>query len=135
MTKDSCGLAVVDDQLTLVTDVILEKGIEAVTEVAGLIQLKETYVRDWVVAYDIYRRKFNKEKPMRAALGDPYKEAWDSWPEKVWKSDNDSVVLVQTDIRQERKATKDTRHNAMCLEQRQSIGGSPTNSGACSDRS
>ena len=70
MTRDTCGLAVVDDQLTMVTDVILEKGIEAVTEVAGLIQLKETYVRDWVVAYDLYRRKFNKEKPMRAALGD-----------------------------------------------------------------
>ena len=39
---------------------------------------------------------------MRATLGNPYKEAWDSWPEKVWKSDNDSVVLVQADIRQER---------------------------------
>ena len=103
MNKDTCGLAVVDDQLTLVTDVILEKGIEAVTEVAGLIQLKETYVRDWVVAYDLYRLKFNKEKPMRAALGDTYQEAWDSWPEKVWKSDNDSVVLVQTDIRQEKQ--------------------------------
>ena len=40
---------------------------------------------------------------MRAALGDTYQEAWDSWPEKVWRSDNDSVVLVQTDIRQEKQ--------------------------------
>ena len=58
MTKETCGLAVVDDQLTLVTDVILEKGIEAVTEVAGLIQLKETFVREWVVAYAVYRIQF-----------------------------------------------------------------------------
>ena len=102
MTKDSCGLAVVDDQLTLVTDVILEKGIEAVTEIAGLIQLKETYVREWVAAYDVYRQNFNKDKSMKTALSDPYRGAWDSWPEKVWKSDNDSVVLVQADIRQEK---------------------------------
>ena len=34
MTKETCGLAVVDDQLTLVTDVILDKGIEAVTDIA-----------------------------------------------------------------------------------------------------
>ena len=53
MTKETCGLAVVDDQLTLVTDVILERGIEAVTEVAGLIQLKEPFVREWVAAYDV----------------------------------------------------------------------------------
>ena len=58
---------------------------------------------DWVVAYDIYRLKFNKGKSMRATLGDTYQEAWDSWPEKVWKSDNDSVVLVQTDIRKEKQ--------------------------------
>ena len=103
MNKDTCGLAVVDDQLTLVTDVILEKGIEVVNEVAGLIQLKETYVREWVIAYDVYRIKFNKEKPMRAALGDIYQGAWDSWPEKVWRSNNDSVILVQTDIRQEKQ--------------------------------
>ena len=56
---------------------ILERGIEAVTEVAGLIQLKEPFVREWVAAYDVYRDKFNKEKSMRAALGNPYKEAWD----------------------------------------------------------
>ena len=103
MTKETCGLAVVDDQLTLVTDVILDKGIEAVTDVTGLIQLKENFVREWVVAYDMHRNKFNKDKSMRAALGDPYKDAWDSWPEKVWKSDNDSVVLLQTDIQQEKK--------------------------------
>ena len=66
MNKDTCGLAVVDDQLTLVTDVILEKGIEAVTEVAGLIQLKETYVREWVSAYDLHRNRFNKKKSIRA---------------------------------------------------------------------
>ena len=82
---------------------ILDKGIEAVTDVAGLIQLKENFVREWVVAYDMHCNKFNKDKPMRAALGNPYKDAWDSWPEKVWKSDNDSVVLVQTDIQQEKK--------------------------------
>ena len=103
MTKETCGLAVVDDQLTLVTDVILDKGIEAVTDVAGLIQLKENFVREWVVAYDMHRNKFNKDKSMRATLGDPNKDAWDSWPEKVWKSDNDSVVLVQTDIQQEKR--------------------------------
>ena len=40
---------------------------------------------------------------MRATLGDPYKDAWDSWPERVWKSDNDSVVLVQETIRSEKK--------------------------------
>ena len=56
-----------------------------------------------------------KKKSMRAVLGDLYKEAWDSWPERVWKSDNQSVVLVQTDIRQE-KNSKDTRNDAMCLE-------------------
>ena len=71
MTKDTCGLAVLDEQLTLVTDVILEKGIEAVTEIAGLIQLKEPYVREWLVAYDLYRVSFNKEKSMRAVLSEP----------------------------------------------------------------
>ena len=40
---------------------------------------------------------------MGAALGNPYKDAWDGWPEKVWKSDKDSVVLVQADIRAERQ--------------------------------
>ena len=53
--------------------------------------------------HDMHRNKFNNERPMRATLGDPYKEAWDSWPEKVWKSDNDSVVLVQSHIQQEKK--------------------------------
>ena len=103
MTRETCGLAVVDDQLSLVTDVMLDKGIEAVPEIAGAIQRKEKFVRDWVVAFDLHRSKFNKEKPMRAALGNPYKDAWDSWPEKVWKSDNDSVVLVQTDIQAEKQ--------------------------------
>ena len=103
MTKETCGLAVVDDQLSLVTDVMLDKGIEAVPDIAGAIQRKEKFVREWVVAYEMHRNKFNKEKPMRAALGNPHKEAWDSWPEKVWKSDNDSVVLVQADIQQEKK--------------------------------
>ena len=102
MTRETCGLAVVDDQLSQVTDVILDKGIEAVPDIAGAIQRKERFVREWVVAYDMHRNKFNKTKPMRTALGEPYKEAWDSWPEKVWKSDNDSVVLVQTDIQQDR---------------------------------
>ena len=51
----------------------------------------------------MHRTKFNENKSMRAALGDSYKDVWDSWPEKVWKSDNDSVVLVQTDIQQEKK--------------------------------
>ena len=88
MTRETCGLAVVDDQLSLVTDVILRK---------------EKFVREWVVAYEMHRNKFNTETPMRAALGDPYKEVWDSWREKVWKSDNDSVVLVQADIQQEKK--------------------------------
>ena len=103
MTKETCGLAVVDDQLTLVTDVMLEKGIEAVTEIAGLIQLKEAFIREWVVAYDMHRTKFNKTKSMKAVLGGPYKDAWDSWPDRVWKSDNESVVLVHTDIQQDEK--------------------------------
>ena len=103
MTKETCGLAVVDDQLSLVTDVILDKGIEVVPEIAGAIQRKEKYVRNWVVAYDMHRNKFNNERPMRSTLGNPYKEAWDSWPEKVWKSDNDSIVLVQSHIQQEKK--------------------------------
>ena len=134
MTKETCGLAVVDDQLTLVTDVILEKGIEAVTEVAGLIQLKENFVREWVVAYDMYRNKFNKDKSMRAALGDPYKEAWDSWPEKVWKSDNDSVVLVQTGIRQEKKQR--TQGMMQCVWNNvRAHDGSTINSGTCSSSS
>ena len=92
MTKETCGLAVVDDQLSLVTDVILDKGIEVVPEIAGAIQRKETYVRNWVVAYDMHRTKFNNQRPMRAS----------SWPEKVWKSDNDSVVLVQAHIHKKR---------------------------------
>ena len=41
LTKETCGLAVVDDQLSLVTDVILDKGIEVVPEIAGAIQRKE----------------------------------------------------------------------------------------------
>ena len=103
MTKEACGLAVVDDQLTLVTDVMLEKGIEAVTEIAGLIQLKEAFIREWVVAYDMHRTKFNQNKSMKVILGGPYKDAWDSWPDRVWKSDNESVVLVQTGIQQDKK--------------------------------
>ena len=46
MTRETCGLAVVDDQLSLVTDVMLDKGIEAVPEIAGAIQRKEKFVRD-----------------------------------------------------------------------------------------
>ena len=68
----------------------------------GAIQRKERFVREWVVAYDLHRNKFNKAKAMRTALGEPYRDAWDSWPEKVWKSDNDSVVLVQADIQQDK---------------------------------
>ena len=102
MTRETCSLAVVDDQLSLVTDVILDKGIEAVPDIAGAIQRKEKFVREWVVAYDLHRNKFNKTKAMRTALREPYEDAWDSWPEKVWKSDNDSVVLVQADIQQDR---------------------------------
>ena len=41
MTRETCGLAVVDDQLSLVTDVILDKGIEAVPDIAGAIQRRE----------------------------------------------------------------------------------------------
>ena len=126
MTRDTCGLAVVDDQLTLVTDVILEKGIEAVTEIAGLIQLKETYVRDWVVAYDLYRGTFNKRKSMRAALGEPYKGAWDSWPEKVWRSHNDSVVLVQTGIRQEKQQRTQGIMQCVWNNVRALVGAPPT---------
>ena len=105
---------------------ISEKGIEAVTEVAGLIQLKENFVRDWVVAYDLYRVKFNKDKPMRAALGDTYREAWDSWPEKVWKSDNDSVVLVQTGIRQEKKQRTQGIMQCVWNNVRAMVGAPPT---------
>ena len=82
---------------------MLEKGIEAVTEIAGLIQLKEAFVREWVVAYDTHRANYNQRKSMRAILGGPYKNAWDSWPDRVWKLDNESVVLVQTDIHQDKK--------------------------------
>ena len=126
MTKETCGLAVIDDQLTLVTDVILEKGIEAVTEVAGLIQLKETFVREWVAAYDTYRNKFNKNKSMRAVLGDLYKEAWDSWPERVWKSDNQSVVLVQADIRQEKNQRTQGMMQCVWNNVRALVGAPPT---------
>ena len=126
MTKESCGLAVLDDQLTLVTDVILEKGIEAVTEIAGLIQLKEPFVRDWVVAYDLYRVKFKTERPMRATLGNPYKGAWDSWPEKAWKSDNDSVVLVQTDIRQEKQQRTQGMLQCVWNNVRAMVGAAPS---------
>ena len=102
-TKETCGPAIVDDQLSLITDVILDKGIEIVPEIAGAIQRKEKYVRMWVVAYEMYRTKFNNEKPMRATLGDPYKDAWDRWPELVWKYDNDSVELVQSHIQKEKR--------------------------------
>ena len=103
MTKETCGRAVVDDQLTLVTDVMVEKGIEAVKEIAGLIQLKEAFLGEWVAAYDTHRANYNQKKSMRAILGGPYKNAWDSWPDRVWKLDNESVVLVQTDIHQDKK--------------------------------
>ena len=103
MTGETCGLAVVDDQQSLITDVILEKGIEAVTDIAGAIQRKEKHVRQCVVAYDMYCTKSNAEKQMRATLGDPYKNAWDSWPERAWKCDDDSVELVQAHIQKEKR--------------------------------
>ena len=92
MTRETCGLAIVDDQL--------EKGIEAVTEIAGAIQRKERHIRKWVVAYDLYRTKFNAEQTMKATLGNPYKNAWDSWPERVW------IVLSYFKLTYKRRSSK-----------------------------
>ena len=79
-----------------------------------------------MVAYDVYRNKFNKEKSMRAALGDLYKEAWDSWPEKVWKTVNESVVLVQTGIRQEKKQRTQGVMQCVWNNVRAMVGRTPT---------
>ena len=95
MTRETCGLAVVDDQLSLVTDVMLEKGIEAVPEIAGAIQRKEKFARDWVVAYDLHRSKFNKEKSMRTVLGNPYKDAYTQ--PRHWRSFARQARMLQSE--------------------------------------
>ena len=102
MTRTTCGLAIADDQLSLVTDVILERGITVVTNIAAAIQRKDKHVRPWVNAYDMYRTRFNQEKNMRATLSDPYKDVWDTWPERVWRYDNDSVELAQAHTKKDK---------------------------------
>ena len=126
MTKETCSLAVVDDQLSPVTDVMLDKGIEAVMEIAGAIQCKEKYVRRWVVAYDMRRNKFNRKGPMRAILGDPYKNAWDTWPDNVWKHDDDSVELVHAYIQEEKKQRTQGIFNCVWSNVRSMIKGPRT---------
>ena len=81
-TKITNGLAIVGDQLSMVTDLILEKGITQSSKVNGAIQRKGAYVRPWLEAYELYRAKFNQQANMRKTLGDPYRDAWDSWPER-----------------------------------------------------
>ena len=42
MTRETSGLAVVDDQRSLVADVILDKGIDAVTELQVPFNVKKS---------------------------------------------------------------------------------------------
>ena len=59
-TRITSGLAVADDQLSMVTDLILEKGITQASKFNGAIQHKEAYVKPWLEAYEHYRAQFNK---------------------------------------------------------------------------
>ena len=41
---------------------------------------------------------------MRKTLGDPCRDAWDSWPERAWKHDNESVEFVKARIQKARQS-------------------------------
>ena len=61
-----------------------------------------------MAAYDMYHTKFNAEKQMRATLGDPYKNAWDTWPERVFGGMT-MIVLSWFRLTSKRRSSKGRR--------------------------
>ena len=98
ITKATCGIAVVDDQLPLIADLILHIGLTRAKTVAGAIQRKEEYLKPWVDAYDLYKDKCQVPNNAKEMLRDRLRESWDSWPSKVWKMTDEGVQLVREQI-------------------------------------
>ena len=98
LTKETCGIAIVDDQQSLIADLILDLGLTKSRLVAGAIQRKEEYLRTWVDAYHLYKDKCKSPNNVKNMLKDRLRESWDSWPNKVWRVTDEGVQLVREQI-------------------------------------
>ena len=98
LTKETCGIAIVDDQQSLIADLILDLGLTKSRLVAGAIQRKEEYLRTWVDAYHLYKDKCKSPNNIKNMLKERLREGWDSWPNKVWKVTDEGVQLVRAQI-------------------------------------
>ena len=98
LTKTTCGLAIVDDQQSLIADLILDIGLTRAKDVAGAIQRKEEYLKTWVDAYNLYKDKCKSPNNIKEMLKDRLRKSWDSWPSKVWKMTDEGVQLVREQI-------------------------------------
>ena len=98
LTKETCGIAIVDDQQSLIADLILDFGLTRAKTVAGAIQRKEECLRTWVNAYNLYKDKCKSPNNIKEMLKDRLRKSWDSWPSKVWKLTDEGVQLVREQI-------------------------------------
>ena len=98
LTKNTCGMAIAGDQQSLIADLILDVGITRASRIAGVIQRKEEYLKNWVDAYHLYKGKCNQVNNVKRTLKDRLEKAWDSWPGKVWRMTTESVKLVKEHI-------------------------------------
>ena len=70
LTKETCGIAIADDQQSLIADLILDFGLTRSKVVAGAIQRKEEYLRTWVDAYNLYKDKCKSPNNIKDMLKD-----------------------------------------------------------------
>ena len=98
LTKETCGIAIVDDQQSLIADLILDFGLTRAKTVAGAIQRKEEYLKTWVDAHNLYKDKCKTPNNIKEMLKDRLRKRWDSWPSKVWKMTDEGVQLVREQI-------------------------------------
>ena len=98
LTKKTCGLAVVDEQQSLIADMNLDTGITGSTRIAGAIERRQQHVNLWHDSYHFYREMRNQVNNVRKRLGYRFAEAWDSWPNQVWKVTTEGVEIVKAHI-------------------------------------